>query len=70
MEAKDSKKGLNLGRFKKELLEKLEDRRVDKDTAWGGDAGKLEEIRVIEMLDEKWNKINDTVGFSHLCSSS
>ena len=60
VEVKD-KKGLSLSRLKKELSEKMEDRRVDKETAWGADAGKLEEIRVIEMLDEKWNKINDTV---------
>jgi hypothetical protein len=61
VDVKDSKKGLSLSRFKKELSERMEDRRVDKETAWGADAGKLEEIRVIEMLDEKWNKINDTV---------
>ncbi|KAM0341104.1 hypothetical protein ACHAPQ_000765 [Fusarium lateritium] len=38
-----------------------EDRRVDKEAAWGSDAGKLEEIRVLEMLDSKWNKVNDTM---------
>ena len=61
IDVKDNKRGLGLGRLKKELSEMLEDRRVEKETAWGADAGKLEEIRVIEMLDEKWNKINDTV---------
>lgn len=60
-EAKDNRKGLSLSRLKKELSEKMEDRRVDKELGWGADAGKLEEVRVIEMLDEKWNKINDTV---------
>lgn len=61
VDIQDSKKSLSLGRFKKELSEMMEDRRVEKERAWGADAGKLEETRVIEMLDEKWNKINDTV---------
>lgn len=58
---KDSRKGLGLGKLKKEISELMEDRRVDKDRAWGADAGKLEEMRVIDMLSAKWNKINDTV---------
>ncbi|KAJ3528766.1 hypothetical protein NM208_g10055 [Fusarium decemcellulare] len=62
VEVKDSsKKGLSFSRFKKDLTEKREDRRVDKEAAWGADAGKLEETRVLEMLDAKWNKINDTM---------
>ena len=61
VDIKDTKKGLGLGRLKKEFSEKMEDRRVDKESAWGADAGKLEETRVIDMLNEKWNKFNDTV---------
>jgi hypothetical protein len=62
VEIKDSnKKGLSFSRLKKDFTEKREDRRVDKEAAWGTDAGKLEEIRVLEMLDSKWNKVNDTV---------
>ena len=61
VELPESKKGLSLSRLKKGFSEKREDRRVDKSTAWGADGGKLEETRVIELLDEKWNKINDTV---------
>ncbi|KAM0346598.1 hypothetical protein ACHAPU_005310 [Fusarium lateritium] len=62
VEVKDSnKKGLSLTRLKKDFTEKREDRRVDKEAAWGSDAGKLEEIRVLEMLDAKWNKVNDTM---------
>lgn len=61
VELKDSKKGLSFSRFKKDFSERREDRRVDKEAAWGADAGRLEETRVLEMLDEKWNKINDTV---------
>lgn len=61
-----SKKGLGLSRLKKEISEIMEDRRVEKERDWGADAGKLEELRVIEMLNEKWNKINDTVRCSHI----
>lgn len=62
VEVKDgSKKGLSLNRFRRDASEKREDRRVDKDAAWGADAGRLEETRIIERLDLKWNKINDTV---------
>ncbi|RGP80988.1 ph-response regulator palc [Fusarium longipes] len=62
VEPKDhSKKGLSFSKFKKGISEKREDRRVDREAAWGSDAGKLEEIRVLEMLDAKWNKVNDTM---------
>ncbi|OAA71343.1 BRO1 domain protein [Cordyceps fumosorosea ARSEF 2679] len=54
--------GLGLGRLKKEFKERREDRRVDGDgAAWGSDAGKLEETRILELLDAKWSKINDTM---------
>jgi hypothetical protein len=56
-----SKKGLSIGRFKKEWSEKREDKRVEKGSAWGSDAGKLEESRVLEMLEKKWQKENNTV---------
>ena len=59
----DGKKGLSLGRFKKEWADK-EDRRVENGANWGADAGKSEEGRVLEMLEKKWNKMNDTVSFS------
>ncbi|KAF5968073.1 hypothetical protein FBULB1_10903 [Fusarium bulbicola] len=62
IEIKDNnKKGLSFSRLKKDFTEKREDRRVDKESAWGSDAGKMEEIRVLEMLDIKWNKVNDTM---------
>ncbi|TQW00397.1 hypothetical protein V2A60_001483 [Cordyceps javanica] len=49
-------------RFKKGLKERREDRRVDGDgSAWGSDAGKLEETRILELLDAKWSKMNDTM---------
>lgn len=57
----EGKKGLSLGRFKKGWDEKREDKKVEKSTHWGADAGKMEEGRVLEMLDKKWSKMNDTV---------
>ena len=60
VEAKDAKKGLSFSRLKKDFSERREDRRVDKGSSWGVDAGKLEEVRILEMLDEKWSKVNDT----------
>ena len=59
----DGRKVLSLGRFKKEWTEKREDKRLEKGTAWGSDAGRLEEGRVLETLEKKWTKMNDTVSF-------
>jgi hypothetical protein len=70
--AEDGKRGLGLGlgRLKKEWNEKREDRKVDKGTAWGADAGVAEEGRVLAMLEAKWVKMNDTVSLpSHYISS-
>lgn len=66
VEVKENKKSLSLSRLKKDFTEKREDKRVDREADWGADAGKLEETRILEMLDAKWNKINDAV--SHLTS--
>ncbi len=57
--------GLSLGKLKREWTEKREDRKIEKGTAWGSDAGRLEEGRVLEMLLEKWNKMNDMVSPAH-----
>jgi hypothetical protein len=63
----ETKKGLSLGRFKKGWEEKREDKRVERGAQWGADAGKMEESRVLEMLDKKWSKMNDTAStISHL----
>ncbi|KGQ08735.1 pH-response regulator protein palC [Beauveria bassiana D1-5] len=60
--SKKNSGGLGFGRLKKEFKERREDRRVDGDgSAWGSDAGKLEETRILELLDAKWSKINDTM---------
>ena len=50
-----------LAKFKKDWTERREDKKIEKGGEWGSDAGKLEEGRVIEMLERKWNKMNDTV---------
>jgi len=58
---KEGKKTTGLGRLKKGWSEKREDRKVEKGVNWGADAGRLEETRVVEMLEAKWVKQNDTV---------
>ena len=50
-----------LAKLKKDWTERREDKKIEKGGVWGSDAGRLEEARVIEMLEKKWNKMNDTV---------
>ncbi|CAK7225601.1 hypothetical protein SCUCBS95973_005921 [Sporothrix curviconia] len=53
-----------LDRFRKDRAEKRErkeDRRIERGTNWGSDAGRFEETRVLAMLDTKWTKQNDTM---------
>jgi len=50
-----------LAKFKKNWVERKEDKKIIKGADWGSDAGRLEEARVIEMLDKKWNKENDLI---------
>ena len=51
-------------KFRKDFAEKREDKRIEKGADWGSDAGRLEEARVIDMLEKKWTRMNDTVRFS------
>ena len=60
-EAGGAVKLTGFSKFKKDWSERKEDKRVDKGEDWGKDAGKLEELRVIEYLEAKWIKMNDTV---------
>ncbi|KAI1428168.1 pH-response regulator protein palC [Xylaria sp. FL1777] len=60
-EPREAKKGLSLSRMKKDWSERREDKKIERGTNWGSDAGKLEETRVIEMLETKWTKVNDTM---------
>lgn len=50
-----------LAKFKKDWKEKREDKKIGLGGEWGSDAGRLEELRIAEMLEQKWNKMNDTV---------
>jgi hypothetical protein len=61
VEPKEGKQGFSLSRLKKGLSDKREDKKIERGAGWGSDAGKLEETRVLEMLEEKWAKVNDTV---------
>ncbi|CCX11902.1 Similar to pH-response regulator protein palC; acc. no. Q524Z5 [Pyronema omphalodes CBS 100304] len=52
------------GKMKREFLERREARGIEKaDSTWGLDAGRLEEVRVLEGLEEKWRRSNDAVFF-------
>lgn len=53
--------------IKKTLFEQMEDRRVEKERSWGADAGKLDELRVVEMLDQMFSKINSSVSHLNVC---
>lgn len=57
----EKKSGIGFSKLKKEWAEKREDRKVEKGGAWGMDAGKFEEGRVVDMLLGKWEKMNNTV---------
>ena len=50
-----------LAKIRKDWNEKREDNKIERGKDWGGDAGRLEEARIIEMLEKKWNKMNDIV---------
>ena len=60
-EAEGAAKIKGLAKLKKDWIERKEDKKIEKGAAWGSDAGLLEESRVIEWLDKKWNKENDLV---------
>lgn len=50
-----------LAKLKKDWIEKKEDKKIEKGGEWGSDAGRLEEARIIEMLEKKWTRMNDLV---------
>jgi hypothetical protein len=59
---KEGSKSSGLGKLKSSWLERREDKRIEKgSTNWGLDGGKLEEARIVEYLDKKFNKENDTI---------
>lgn len=62
----ESAKLKGFAKLKKDWTEKREDRKIEKGGDWGGDAGRFEEARIIEMLETKWNKLNDMVVIQNL----
>lgn len=57
-------KPVGLSKFKASWNERREDKRIEKGSArWGSDAGKAEEARILEYLQRKLIKSNDTVHF-------
>lgn len=50
-----------LAKLKKDWTERKEDKKIEKGGEWGSDAGRLEEARIIQMLQKKWSKMNDLV---------
>ncbi|KAK3906693.1 hypothetical protein C8A05DRAFT_29445 [Staphylotrichum tortipilum] len=61
VERKGEGKGGGLKGLRKEWSERREDKKVERGLDWGADGGRLEETRVIEMLEAKWVKQNDTM---------
>lgn len=58
----DDGKVKGITKLKKDWKEKKEDKKIRKgESDWGADGGKLDEGRVLDMLDKKWTKENDTV---------
>lgn len=54
---------LSFGRLKSTWLERREDRKIEKGKMgeWGADAGMAEEGRILQWLERKWTKQNDTM---------
>ncbi len=59
--ADESRKPSAFSKLRKDWAEKREDRKIVSGGEWGGDAGKFEEGRIVELLEKKWVKLNDTV---------
>ncbi|EDN04637.1 PH-signaling protein PalC [Histoplasma capsulatum] len=77
--------GTGFSKLKREWSERREERRIEKEAAassrgqglereaemdWGDDAGREEEGKVLDMLEAKWVKMNDTVNTQLIPSSS
>ena len=57
-----SSPSLSISKLKSSFREKKEDRKIAAGKAdWGLDAGRSEEARILEYLERKWSKMNDTV---------
>lgn len=57
-----SKHSSGFGKMKATFLERREDKRIAQGSAnWGLDGGKFEEARIVDYLDRKFTKENDTI---------
>jgi hypothetical protein len=62
MEPPKDSASVGFGKLRSEWKGRREDKRLEKGKAdWGLDAGKAEEGRVLEWLERKWTKMNDTM---------
>jgi hypothetical protein len=60
--AKESGKASGFSKLKSSWNERKEDRRLGKGSSrWGSDGGKAEETRILEFLERKFSKTNNTV---------
>ena len=59
-ENEDGRTG-KFSRWRRGRDERREDKKIQQGGEWGRDAGKLEEGRVLDMLESKWVKMNETV---------
>ncbi|KAK2802368.1 hypothetical protein FQN50_007365 [Emmonsiellopsis sp. PD_5] len=74
--------GGGFSRLKREWSERREERKIEREAAgsgrlegeaemdWGDDAGREEERRVLDMLEGKWVKMNDTINTQLIPSSA
>ncbi|KAK2789012.1 hypothetical protein FQN52_000169 [Onygenales sp. PD_12] len=74
--------GGGFSRLKREWSERREERKIEREAAgsgrvegeaeldWGDDAGREEEGRVLDMLEAKWVKMNDTINTQLIPSSA
>ncbi|KAK5047888.1 hypothetical protein LTR84_006076 [Exophiala bonariae] len=59
---KNGSKSSGLGKLKASWTEKREDKRIERGSAnWGLDGGKFEEGRILEFLERRMTKENDTI---------
>lgn len=56
-----TKSKFSLSKIRKDINERREEKKIEKGGDWGADAGKAEEVRVVQYLEAKWIKMNDTV---------
>lgn len=57
----------SIDKLRRELSERKEAKHLAAaDSNWGLDAGRAEEVKVLEALEEKWRKLNDSVMFQTL----